>query len=162
SLDGRGTYWEAVALSPDGKTLAAKRSHVLHLLDAATGAARDKIDLPGANPSTLTGWMAYSPDGKQIAVASATGESINLVDREKRPVGGPSKHATPLSAAAFSPDGKHRVGAGYDYDNEQRTYFARLWEVSSGKDLCRLPAGRGGFRTVTFSPDGALIAGGGD
>jgi WD40 repeat protein len=63
-------------------------------------------------------------------------------------------------AAAFSPDGKHLVGGGYD--SEKNVYFARMWDVETGKELRRLPFGNGGIRCVAYAPDGATIAIGGD
>jgi WD40 repeat protein len=52
------------------------------------------------------------------------------------------------------------------YEVVEGSYFARIWEVSSGKELRRFPAvrfpsGNGMTRTLAFSPDGAMLAGGG-
>jgi WD40 repeat protein len=53
------------------------------------------------------------------------------------------------------------------YEVENGVYYARLWEVGTGKELRRFPAGRfpgpanGGKRALAFSPDGAKLAGGG-
>jgi WD40 repeat protein len=104
--------------------------------------------------------MAYSPDGKRVAVVGATGMAIHLIDLEKGEVARSFQHAHVVFAVAFSPDGKQIVGGGYD--SEKNVYFARLWEVETGAELRRFPFGNGGIRCLAYSPDGTTLAIGGD
>ncbi len=151
---------EGVAISPDGKTVAMKRDHAVHLHDAATGVPTARIDYPKANPSTTTDLLAFSPDGKFVVVAAAEGKALHLLDVVKGAVAHTLPHAHVVFAAAFSPDGKHLVGGGYD--SEKNVYFARLWDATTGKELRRLPFGDGGIRSIAYAADGKTIAVGGD
>ncbi|HJZ54589.1 MAG TPA: WD40 repeat domain-containing protein, partial [Gemmataceae bacterium] len=66
-------------------------------------------------------------------------------------------------AVAFSPDSKLVVGGGHDgYNSKDGVYFARLWDVATGKELRHFPCGKGSVRALAFAPDGATAAGGGD
>ena len=151
---------EGVAVAPDGKTVATKRGHAVYLHVAATGRQTARIDYPSTNPSTTTDLLTFSPDGKYVVVTAAEGKALHLLDVAKGEVARTLVHAHVVFTAAFSPDGKHLVGGGYD--SEKNVYFARLWEVESGKELRRLPFGNGGIRSVAYSPDGATVAIGGD
>ncbi len=159
SEPGEG-FVEAVALSPDGKTLAIKRNFSVYLYDAATGKETARIQYPSANPYSATDVLAFSPDGKRVVVAAAEGKALHLVDLAKGEVVRTLPHSHIVFAVAFSPDSKQLVGGGYD--SEENVYFARLWEVGTGKELHRLPFGNGGIRCVAYSPNGAIIAIGGD
>jgi RNA polymerase sigma factor (sigma-70 family) len=153
------SYIEAVAFSPDGKTLATRQGNAVHLRDATTGDEIRRIALPEANPRSDTGWLTFAPDGKALAVASE-GKVIHLVDLDKGTVVRSFPHRHVVFATAFSPDARLLAGGGYDSEGD--IYFARLWEVATGKELRRCVAGRGGLRTLAFSPDGATLAGGDD
>jgi RNA polymerase sigma factor (sigma-70 family) len=161
-------YPEAVDLSPDGKTLATRDDKFLCFWDAATGKEFRKLNYHELSASgggrSPTDWITFTPDGKQVAV-TLMGDAIQLVEVE---TGKLIRTFTPggaASACAFSPDGKLMATGGYEVEKD--VYYARLWEVGTGKELRRLPAGKfpgpanGRQRALAFSPDGALLAGGG-
>ena len=78
-----GRYAEAVGLSPDGKTLAIKDDKFLYFRDAATGKELRKIKYltDSGGGRSLTDWLTFTPDGKQIA-ATLMGNAIHLIDVE--------------------------------------------------------------------------------
>jgi RNA polymerase sigma factor (sigma-70 family) len=151
---------EAVAFSPDGKTLATKRNFSVYLHDATTGKETARIEYPKSNPYSTTDVLAFSPDGKRILVAAAEGKALHLLDVAKREVIRTLPHAHVVFVAAFSPDGKHVAGGGYDSDNN--VYFARLWDANTGQEARRFAFGNGGIRCLAFSADGSTLVIGGD
>lgn len=70
-----GTFYSAVALSPDGKTLASAGagSGVISFLDVASGALKRSIDVGMG----LVHALAFSPDGSLLASAAAD-KSVRL------------------------------------------------------------------------------------
>jgi RNA polymerase sigma factor (sigma-70 family) len=159
TLDANGNFVEAVAFSPDGKALATAQQNTLLLHDPTTGARGRQIELPAANPRTLTGCLAFTPDGKALATTSE-GKVVHLIDRERGTVIRSFPHQNAVFTAAFSPDGRLMAAGGYD--SAGNGYFARLWEVATGKELRRFQGHEGGIRCLAFSPDGATLASGGD
>jgi RNA polymerase sigma factor (sigma-70 family) len=154
-----GSATEAVALSPDGKTLATRQGNTVHLRDAATGKDRHKIELPGTpGGRTITRWLSFTPDGRHLA-ATPSGNVIYLIHVETQDVVGTFPHDGAVLACVFSPDGKTMAAGGYE--SEKGVYFARMWDVATGKELRRFTAGDGRLRSLAFSPDGATLAGGG-
>ncbi|HZY88468.1 MAG TPA: sigma-70 family RNA polymerase sigma factor [Gemmataceae bacterium] len=160
-----GSSIEAVGLSPDGKTLATKDDTFLYFRDAATGKELRKIKyLPASGGSrAVTDWLTFTPDGQQLA-ATLMGDAVHLIDVGTGEVTRTFEHGWATSACAFSPDGKRMATAGYE--REKGVYCARLWEIGTGKELRRFPAGNdlggnGRKRVLAFSPDGTMLAGGG-
>jgi WD40 repeat protein len=147
-----------VTFSPDGKWLAVgarlpgKKGEVT-LWDVATRTAR----WTRPERTTIAG-LAFSPDGKALAVAfwqrevhllnSATGEVEATLDSGEKEV----------RVVAFSPDGRTLATAGKD---------VRLWDVATRRERLLIKGPRGenvGTYSVAFAPDGQLLAGacGGD
>lgn len=106
--------------------------------------------------------FAFSPDGNQIAIASADNVSLwNLSLKMLRKMPG---HEWP-SAVAFSPDGSRVATAGgqpasrlserSDSPAEDRTVL--LWDVASGRGLAVLSGHQDRVTSVRFTPDGGQI-----
>jgi WD40 repeat protein len=145
---------ETVALSPDGKTLAATGMGLA--CDPKTGIKTvpkgfDMWDLATGQrtrraPEERIDHVAISPDGKTVATSffeivlreAATGKVL------KRLPG----HLDHIDALAFSPDGKllASMSAGK----------AALWDATTGKPLRSFPGHQ--FGALAFSPDGRLLA----
>jgi RNA polymerase sigma factor (sigma-70 family) len=159
-------YPEAVDLSPDGKTLAVRDDRYLSFCDAATGKELRKLNYMTAagGSRSPTDWITFTPDGKQVAV-TLLGDAVQLIDVATCKVLRTFTPGAAATACVFSPDGKRMATGGYEVEEEM--YYARLWEVATGKQLRRFPAGRfpgpanGRHRALAFSPDGATLAGGG-
>ncbi len=154
------------AYSPDGKALVVRQGYDLYVRDAATGKERRAIRGPRTN-SWGSDLLEFTPDGKAIAVTSQQ-KFIHLIDFETgKPVRDFSlenpESAVPNSfpgvlAVAFSPDGKRMASGGYENDKDD--YFARVWDVETGKEVRRVMLGKAGYgvRCLVFSPDGKTLA----
>jgi WD40 repeat protein len=153
-LRANGNEVRAVALSPDGRTLASAE------VDGADGVLR-LWDVParralGAPIRAHTGqiWgIAFSPDGRTLASAGHDGK-VRLWDvREQKPLAGPGDvHAGLMTAVAFSPDGRTLAFGGRDR-------LIRLWDVRRRRFVG--PPLRGHSDrvvSVAFSPDGSTLA----
>ena len=158
---------EAGAFSPDGRTLVLKQGFDLYVLDAATGKELRTIEGAAQESAERSGVLAFTPDGKAIATIS-DGKDIHLIDFESgktirdfvhdNPKSGSPSDFSQVLAIAFSPDGKLMASGGYA--NDKGNYFARLWDVETGKELRRFMHGEKGYgiRSLAFSPDGKTLA----
>ncbi len=153
------TWADAVAFSPDGRTLVTKYYHILSVRDSATGTELRTINLPQSDPRTITNWLVFTPDGKTIAAASKE-KVVHLIDFASGKSIRDFQHNNLIFAVAISPDGKLMAAGGSESENGG--YFARLWEIDTGKELRRFMTGPSGIRALAFSPDGKTVAGGGD
>jgi RNA polymerase sigma factor (sigma-70 family) len=152
---------EAVAFAPDGKSVAFKRRFSVCLHDATTGKETDRVQYPRANSYSTIDLLFYAPDGRHVVVAAAEAKGLHLIDFEKREVVRTVSCPGSLFAAALSPDGKHVVAGGYDYE-KGGGWFAHQWEVGTGRERNRLALGKDGMRSAAYSPDGATVAVGGE
>jgi WD40 repeat protein len=158
----------AVAFSPDGKTLASccqgadePKGPVpgqVKLWEVATGQERGSMS---GHPFDV--WdVAFSPDGKTLA--SAGGKSEEKIGKMKSqgeiilwdvPPGKARAtlkgHAKPVTAIAFTADGKTLVSASEDNT-------AKVWDVQAGKEKQTLRGHQGVVVAVAVSSDGKLVA----
>ncbi|MBI1913305.1 MAG: sigma-70 family RNA polymerase sigma factor [Planctomycetes bacterium] len=160
-----GTSIEAAAISPDGRTIVTKQDFSLRVRDAATGKELRKIGLQRTNSWSSNEWVAFTPDGKAIAVTSQ-GKVIHLIDfasgkmiREfsnDNPESTLSSGFYTVLGIAFSQDGKLMASGGFC--NDKGNYFARLWDVETGKEIRRFMHGRSyGIESLAFSRDGKML-----
>ena len=154
-----GNWADAVAISPDGRSLVTKYYSTLFVHDTATGKKLREISLPYADPKILTNWLVFTPDGK--AIAAATKENvIHLVDFETGKLIRNFQHKEAVYAVAISPNGKLMAAGGADREGDK--YFVRLWEVDTGRGRGEILNSQGNILSLAFSPDGKTIAAGGD
>lgn len=137
----------AIAISPDGKTLAlGQREGGTRLYDMDTAKALFHLELPGETQSCV----AFSPDGKTVATGDQ--KTIHLWDagtgKKLRELAG---HTETINAVAFSADGKSLASGSYDQT-------VRLWDVTAGKERLLLKVNDGAVLAVAFSPDGKTLA----
>jgi WD40 repeat protein len=152
-FEGHNDALYALALSPDGQTLATgSYDQKIRLWSTATGA---EIKLLGGHNGGIFG-LTFRPDGKVLASASAdrtiklwevaTGKRLDTFSQ-------PLKEQT---AVAFAPDGQSIVAAGVDSR-------IRVWSVSAdaqeGSNPLRLTrfAHEGAILNLGFSADGKLL-----
>jgi WD40 repeat protein len=155
----------ALAFTPDGKTLAVRRSNQrVDLWDVQTGKERRHLSDAqtvqrsggGGFAFVVSGFsvpetrgLAVSADGKRVVSAAgstvrlwetATGKEVTLSDG----------HWKSPNTLALSKDGKTVISWGSDR-------VVRRWEATSGKLLGAFPAPAGTTRAA-FSKDGRTIA----
>ncbi|MEJ2733209.1 MAG: CHAT domain-containing protein [Anaerolineae bacterium] len=146
-----GVY--AVALSPDGKTLASASSdHTVRLWDVDS---RQPVGSPLTRHDASVMSVAFSPDGQILASGSADGAIILWDVAERLSLGRPLLgHDAEVRSVAFSPDGKLLASASSDWT-------IMLWDVASRQPVGEPLTGHdGGVWSVAFSPDGQILASG--
>ncbi|HWO67330.1 MAG TPA: WD40 repeat domain-containing protein, partial [Umezawaea sp.] len=164
-----GTELREIAFSPDGASLAvagtspaeSKEDHdealVLKSSDLSVAHRRPtreeaRNDRPDSTPTNYPTGVAFSPDGRTIALSLSGGKVAlwNLVDP-----GAPftilDGHNGIALGAAFSPDGATLATVGTDR-------LVRLWRMGDGKQTGELTGSDSTPRAVAFSPDGRTIA----
>src|SRR5207237_4063818 len=140
------------AVSPDGRVIVTKPAGgPLYVHDSGTGKLLRKIDLPGAGHLPEGDVVTLMPDGEAIAT-TLDGKDVRLIDRESgktirtfvhdNPEASHFGGFPPVLAIAFSPDGKWMATGGYANDKDD--YFARLWDVETGKEVRRFMHGNQG------------------
>ena len=160
SHDELGEPTEAIAISPDGKMIVSKQGiprMSLCVYDAANGKELRKIRLPRTNNFNSNNVLAFTPDGKAIAVTTE-GNVVHLIDFTSGKTIHGLSHSESVSAVAFSPDGKVMAASGGDL--QKAAFFVCLWDVQTGKELHKITLGRReSFDALAFSPDGKTVAG---
>jgi WD40 repeat protein len=155
-----------LAVSPDGKTIAAVESWK----DGANGAYRRCVTLwdlargeAHAGPADeAVSSLAFSPDGKVLARTAyiIKGGRIAAVEVRRRDVATGQElpalanpaSTSPLNGLAFSADGRTLAGADY-------AGTIVLWDTASGKVRATLTEpGRRRVTSLAFAPDGQTLA----
>jgi RNA polymerase sigma factor (sigma-70 family) len=189
TLHGHTGEINAIALSPDGKTLAsAGQDFHVKLWDIAaqkeqatlrpSGAARMAGQDVRAHRNSVNA-VAFSPDGKSLASGSMDA-TLKIWDvatsEEKRTVQCPNIYVV---AVAFSPDGATLAAAGgaapaafdrtirwsFDEVPKDERYLReigeiKLWDVATGTERRIYQGDTGRVNSIAFRPDGAVLAAG--
>jgi WD40 repeat protein len=138
--------------SPDGNSLAvcslssgvAQTARTVAIIDLKSHRA-----LPINSPMGHS--VAFSPDGRTLAVGCTNGE-IDLwpLDTPSSKPYVVKKHQSLVWSLAFSPDGATLASGSADNN-------VILWDVPTGEDLMTLQH-NGAIEALKFSPDGRLLA----
>ncbi len=141
-----------LAISPDGKTLAAAgRDRVVRLWELATGKVRLELtdhQRPGVSHLCKP---AFSPDGKLLATGDSQG-TLRLWDpRQGKPLATLAEPAGDIHQLAFSPDGRFLAAA-------RDGGVTQLWDARTTKLHSTLRMGAEPVYCVAFSPDSKTLA----
>ncbi|MCK6458270.1 MAG: serine/threonine protein kinase [Planctomycetes bacterium] len=118
---GKGDPVHGVAFAPDGSYLATATDDGVTLWDPATQQEKGRIELP-------EGATCLATSADRIA-AGSNDSSVVLLDPANAEIQALLRgHEDPVSALAFTPDGKQVVTASYDKT-------VRVWEAVSGHEL---------------------------
>jgi len=95
--------------------------------------------------------IAWSPDGKKIASASAD-KTVHIWNAtSKNPILIYRNHSRPVSAVSWSPDGSRIVSGSWDTT-------VQVWDVQTGRKLLTYRGFSQEVSCVAWSPDGKYIA----
>jgi WD40 repeat protein len=154
-----------VVFSPDGRTLASEGTDTAALWNTADTKQVPFLLLPPSTPAPrkgkpTRGWgLAYSPDGKTLAMGGSHGQDDGFLTLWDVSAATSSFKAgvelaaikRPITTVAFSPDGK-TIAAG---SMDGRLV---LWDVATRRQRQNIAANRSYLAPVVFSPDGLVIA----
>jgi WD40 repeat protein len=156
-LVGHSRPVRAVAIDPTGKWLASgAEDSTIRLWSPADGATAAIIELEG-DGTTVNSFATWA-DGQRLMAGLSDG-TIKIWDladvASPRLIGKPLRGPSPKSvvAVALSPDG--RTLAAANASNE-----LRLWDITDVTRPRLRPVVLPGYRGVTFSSDGHLLAAG--
>lgn len=151
-LKGAADAVRSVAISPDGKLLAAAGGLPAKAGEVQIWSLQDhKLVRTIKGHSDCIYAVVFSPDGKQIATSSYD-KLIKIWDvatgNEARTL---KDHIDAVYALAWTPDGGRIISGAAD-----RT--VKIWEVQTGTRLYTLGEPADGINTVAIDPTGKLVA----
>jgi WD40 repeat protein len=147
--DVRSTMFTAVAISEDGRLLAAADSGAggIYVWNPAQGTV---LRLPARRQSNVS-VLRFSMDGRRLVSAHNDG-SICHVDLATQVVLNEfAGSGLPATAVAFLPGDQRIISAGLDG-------AVRIRNLDSSHDECRVESGRAGITSLAVSPNGRTAA----
>jgi WD40 repeat protein len=140
------TAYHAMAFAPDAPILAYADFSTTELVDAATGATQPTIEI-------AAGALAFSRDGKRLAIATINGPPavlvVDLATRATRDVLGPARKGS----AQVHFDDRDRLWIAQDHG-------VRAFDGTSLRELVGPRGHRGAVTQLAYRKDGALLASG--
>jgi WD40 repeat protein/tRNA A-37 threonylcarbamoyl transferase component Bud32 len=149
-----------LALSPDGQTLVTSGTNGVVVWNAARG---EKLQ---ALSRASGGAMAFSPDGKTVALGVQSGGRLEIELRDVESLKATGDRDPPLLVTGRSPNDLGRLdGLAFSRDGQilaaGRELGTELWDAHSGRRLTKTQAGVGALVTWSLSsvflPDGKTM-----
>ena len=167
-----GDHFAAVALAPDGKTVALTTKDGVQFLDSATGKIGDELEEKGSAPTAI----AFFPDEpivrdgqllatkRQVIFGNGRGyfvktwlkwPNVSTIQTSTYPAG--KEPADPFAMPlAVSPDGKRAVVTGpINRDTDKNVLWA--WSAGSGAGNKLLEGHKAAVVSAAWSKEGKLI-----
>jgi RNA polymerase sigma factor (sigma-70 family) len=158
AADGTGEP-TSLAYAPDGKTLASTGAdRRVRLWDASSGKEIGGFETRRDAPSGPLR-LQFTPDGKLVATCDADGVICLYTTAGKevccfKDASQPPAEDGAVAALALSSNGKLLAGS--------RGPLLRVWEIPSGREVCRLTSTAKRVTALAFSPDSKTLASAGD
>jgi WD40 repeat protein len=149
----------AVAFSPVGQVLASSDGYSVRVWDLPSASVK-------ATLKSHAGSLAFSPDGKTLAVEEGTPFSgkVSLWDMPFSQARATLNLKWQVRCIAFSPDGQTLLSGGADLSqppvSKELPATLRLWDAASGEQRRVISGHRRVVTCVAFSLDGKLFASG--
>jgi WD40 repeat protein len=152
TITGHHSEVSRVRFSPDGRWLASTgfQDEMVKVWDARTGQELQTFSQGG-----LLWDLAFSPEGRRLAVASSDGRVKVWDITTGQEILTLKAHSEPAHGVAFSPDGRWLVSAGWDQT-------VKVWDATTGQEIHMLKGHTLGVNAVAFSPDGTRLASAGE
>ena len=161
----QGVTVHAAAVSPDGRWVATAGSdHALRLWELPADGPAKPQQVIDTTIHLIARKLAFSPDGRRVALAAGTGKHDEKVARvwevatgklvaELQGPDDPTSTTVQFgsSSVAFSPDGDRLASGGADIG-------FHVWDLAAGRELGRYGTGPGpGATGLAFSLDGKTV-----
>jgi RNA polymerase sigma factor (sigma-70 family) len=155
TLTGHATVADAMAFTPDGKTLISLDHGVVRTWDPVAGKALTSRKIGGRNVDLQRNVL--SPDGRLTATSTAHQAEIVVHDTAtSRMVTTLRVPNSPGSRVAFSPDGRLLASVSNQVFmiTEDWDRAIHLWELQTGREILRRETGVNAPGPPAFAPDG--------
>lgn len=136
-----------IALTPDGKQIACPDDNKLRFMNLEDGREMGVLELP----TQKTRLVAYSPDGRNLAVAGTDPEIYLLSCETGKVVLVLRGHRELVHGISYSADGSSIVSAGADNT-------VRIWNAVTGENRQVFQRHTDEVFAAVFHPDGKRIA----
>ncbi|HEY7429033.1 MAG TPA: sigma-70 family RNA polymerase sigma factor [Gemmataceae bacterium] len=139
--------FRGLTFTPDGKELIASGpDHCLRIWEPHSGKELRPLPL-----EEWPGSLALSKDGKKLAVVTAWGTAVRVLDlKSGQPTTPPGGHLMPITMAALTPDGRTAVTGSLNGP-------PLVWDVATGRVRHRLEGHESLIDTLQLSGDGRTL-----
>jgi WD40 repeat protein len=132
------------------QVVGQSQSELGRVLTPVQDSLRKAIEVAIFNHQGSAASVAFSPNGKIIATATADG-NVRLSELNGKEIATLRGHQAAVTSVAFSPNGKILATASADNT-------VKLWDTSTGKLIATLRGHQATVTSVAFSPNGKIVA----